>query len=83
MGGRRGGGPQGGFETVPAGCRRIGEPKIAKAKEADELAELHKALMDAVRDYRRPTPGARQAILTAMDAYRAAWLGEPKETSNG
>lgn len=56
---------------------------MAKTKEPDPITELHKALMDAVRDYRRPTPAARRAVEDAMDAYRAAWLGEPKEASNG
>lgn len=56
---------------------------MPKRDDTDELAELHKAIMDAVRDYRRPTPAARAAVLAAMDAYRAAWLGEPKEAQNG
>ena len=53
---------------------------MPKPKDTDELAVLHKAIMDAVRDYRRPTPAARKAVEAAMDAYRAAWLGE---TANG
>lgn len=56
---------------------------MSKLKTDDDLAELHKAIMDAVRDYRRPTPAARRAVEDAMDAYRAAWLGESKEPANG
>jgi len=56
---------------------------LPKLKTDDDLAELHKAIMDAVRDYRRPTPAARRAVEDALNAYRAAWLGEESATGAG
>lgn len=53
---------------------------MPKIPEDDELAALHKAIMDAAHDYRRPTPAARKAVDAAMDAYRAAWPGEGTAT---